>query len=390
MAFALRLAPVALAASLLVSEASVSTPARAEPPNTRATPVYVLSIWTDDADDQADALTQALRSRVRQAPAWSLLETSQSFETLSIALKCPPKPDGACLQRIGDQLHADHYVWGTMARRKAGGEVTADVHLWSRGKPSNEASESFSENLKDASDESLRGIAARLFGKLIGVGASGTLVVHAGKSSGSVLVDGAEKATLDAGTARLEVPVGSHTIAVRVAGFEAPEQAADVANGGEQDVSFTLSPSQREDRSEKDRSSFPVAKVLGYSAIVAGAGFLVAGGIEALNWLSDSNASSDDRRTIPRSVTDVCSDTAPAAVDACAKSKDAVSVSTLGWIFTGAGAVLLGTGIVLVASDHGSAAETNRAAAHGTPRAAVQLLPEIGPRAGSLHLRVDF
>ncbi|MGD0524874.1 MAG: hypothetical protein ABSE49_07015, partial [Polyangiaceae bacterium] len=91
---------------------SVGT-AHAEPPNARATPVYVLSIWTDDADDQADALTQALRSRVRQAQGWSLLETSQSFETLSIALKCPPKPDAACLQRIGDQLHADHYVWGT-------------------------------------------------------------------------------------------------------------------------------------------------------------------------------------------------------------------------------------------------------------------------------------
>ena len=36
-------------------------------------------------------------------------------ETLSIALKCPPKPDPACLKRIGDQLKADHYVWGTMA-----------------------------------------------------------------------------------------------------------------------------------------------------------------------------------------------------------------------------------------------------------------------------------
>ena len=78
----------------------------------------MLSLWTDDADDQADALTQALRSRVRQAQGWSLLETPQSFETLAIALKCPPKPDAPCLQRIGDQLHADHYVWGTMARKK--------------------------------------------------------------------------------------------------------------------------------------------------------------------------------------------------------------------------------------------------------------------------------
>ncbi len=127
---------------------AIPRPARAEPPNAKAMPVYVLSILTDDADDQADALTQALRSRVRQAPGWSLLETPQSFETLSIALRCPPTPDAACLQRIGDQLHADHYVWGTLAKKK-GGEVVADVHFWTRGKPQTDASETYSDNLKE-------------------------------------------------------------------------------------------------------------------------------------------------------------------------------------------------------------------------------------------------
>jgi hypothetical protein len=355
--------------------------------------VYVLSLWTDDADDQADALTQALRSRVRQVPAWSLLETNQSFETLAIALKCPPKPDGACLQRIGDQLHADHYLWGTMSRKRNAGEVTADLHLWSRGKPSSETGESFSENLKDASDESLRAIAARLFGKIVGSGASGTLVVHAGRGSGSVLVDGSEKATLEAGTARVEVPAGSHTIGVRVSGFEAAEQSFEVANGGEHDLTFTLASARHESRDEPGRSSFPVVKVLGYSAIVAGAGFLVAGGIEALNWVSDSNASSNDRQQIPRSVTDVCNDQAPAAVDACAKSKDATSVSTLGWVFAGAGAVLLGAGIVLVVSDHGPSEDKSASAtrgAAGATVAAVRVVPSVGPRAGALQLRIDF
>ncbi|HEY8089040.1 MAG TPA: hypothetical protein VIF09_14370, partial [Polyangiaceae bacterium] len=149
----IRVSPQArLALALLAATAAgaVSHPAHAEPPSAKATPVYVLSLWTDDADDQADALTQALRSRVRQAQGWSLLETPQSFETLAIALKCPSKPDAPCLQRIGDQLHADHYVWGTMAHKKGAGEVTADVHLWSRGKGDAETNESFTDNLKDA------------------------------------------------------------------------------------------------------------------------------------------------------------------------------------------------------------------------------------------------
>src|SRR5277367_2401780 len=68
--------------------------------------VYILALSTDDADDEADALTRALRGRVRQSDRWTLSETSQSFDTLAIALRCPPRPDAACLGRIGDQLRA--------------------------------------------------------------------------------------------------------------------------------------------------------------------------------------------------------------------------------------------------------------------------------------------
>ncbi len=201
-AFALAL--MALVVSIVLFH---SAPARAEPANGKATPVYVLSVWTNDVDDQADALTQALRSRVRQAPGWSLVETNQSFETLSIALRCPPTPNQLCLDRIGDQLHADHYVWGTMSKEKSG-EVTADLRLWTRGKPQTEATESYAENLKDPSDDALRSVAGRLFAKLTSSNTSGTLVVHAGTASGTVVVDGAPKGKLDEGIARIALPEG--------------------------------------------------------------------------------------------------------------------------------------------------------------------------------------
>jgi hypothetical protein len=394
MAHAFRHAHAALAAlvtSLLAP--LVSSPARAEPPNGRATPVYILTLWTDDSDDQADALTQALRSRVRQAAGWSLLETNQSFETLSIALKCPPKPDSSCLQRIGDQLHADHYVWGTMARKKGPGEVTADLHMWVRGKQSSEASETYSDNLKDASDESLRAVAARLFGRLApssaasAASAPGVIVVHAGRSSGSVLVDGVERGPLDGGTARLEVPAGPHTVSVRVSGFDASGQSTDVAGGSERELSFSLTPVRHEAEPGEAPSSFPVTRLLGYSALVVGVGFLVAGGVEGLNWINDSNASSSDRNLVPKSVTDVCAYQSQPAKDACDKSNDAKTVSTLGWIFGGVGAVLVGTGVVLITSGHGSEARRD---VSSTPRPTVQVLPEVGPRAGSLTVRVQF
>jgi hypothetical protein len=375
-----------------------SVPALAEPPNGKATPVYVLSVWTNDVDDQADALTQALRSRVRQAPGWSLAETNQSFETLSLALRCPATPNQSCLDRIGDQLHADHYVWGTMAKGK-GGQVSADIRLWSRGKPQVEASEIYSENLKDPGDAALRSVAGRLFAKVSGNGAAGTLVVHAGTGAGSVLVDGVARGKLDGGLGRVDITEGSHTVTVQVEGFTAPSQAITLQDGGEAEISFALSPTEavpspglvsETSQEPVEKKAFPARKVIGYSAVVAGVGLLVVGGIEGANWISDKNASDKDRNGVPESVTDVCATPVnAAAVDACKNSTNASRAAKLGWIFAGVGAVLAGTGIWLVLSDHGGDPAVEPAA-KATPRPRFDVLPALGARAGSLDVRLTF
>ena len=90
-----------LALSFLAS-AFAPRVARAEAPGAHAMPVHVLGIDSDDAEDQADALTLALRSRVRSAPGWSLQETQHTLSMWTAALRCPQRPDAACLARIGD------------------------------------------------------------------------------------------------------------------------------------------------------------------------------------------------------------------------------------------------------------------------------------------------
>jgi hypothetical protein len=379
-----------LTVALLATAALASVPrtAKAEPPSARATAVYVLTIWTEDADDQADALTQSLRSRVRQAQGWSLLETNQSFETLAIALKCPAKPDAACLTRIGDQLHADHYVWGTMGKKK--GEVTADMHLWSRGKGDEAVVETYSDNLKDASDESLKQIASKIFGRLTGGVTGGTLVVHAGTGSGRVFVDGVEKAALEGGVARVDIGSGPHTVAVRVPGFEAHAQQTSVPVGAEQEVTFALASASAAPVESDTHSAFPIRKVLTYSALVAGSGLLVGSAVEAGIWVSDSNKSHDDRTQVPANVTDVCAaEVNQFAQDACHKSKDAVTASTLAWVFGGAGAALLGTGLVLMMTDHGSS-EPGHDAGTAASKPRVDVLPLVGARGGAVDVRVTF
>ena len=106
----------------------------ADPPGPRAYPLYVLALDTDDVEDQAEALTGALRSRVRAAPGWSLNDTTVTLSMLTAALKCPRYPDAACLAKIAEQLKADRFVWGTM-QKAPGNAVKVDLHLWARNKP---------------------------------------------------------------------------------------------------------------------------------------------------------------------------------------------------------------------------------------------------------------
>jgi len=385
--------------------------ARAEPPSSHATPVYVLSVWTNDADDQADALTQQLRSRVRQVAGWSLLETTQSFETLAIALRCPPTPNQSCLDRIGEHLHADHYVWGTMAKEKAG-EVSADIRLWSRGKPSVEASETYSDNLKDPSDDTLRAIAGKLIAKVLGSTPTGVLVVHAGTGKGAVLVDGASKGHLDEGSARLNVPVGQHTISVRLSGFEAESKTVAIVEGTEEEVTVPLSaashdaseaPAQEAEPAPEHRSSgFPLRKALTVTAFVAGGLFLAGAIIEGVVWESDKSGSNSDRSSIPASVTDVCSSSQlagqpptvqNAAQDACSKNNSATGASTGAWVFGGVGLGLIATGVVLLVTDPGHPPSTEPAQASARPRVirpSVDVVPTFGPHVSGLGLRVTF
>jgi hypothetical protein len=312
--------------------------------------VYVLSIWTDDADDQADALTQALRWRVGQTPGWSLLQTNQSFETLAIALKCPPKPDPACLQRIGDQLKGDRYFWGTMDKKKgAPGELSTELHLWTRGKPDASVHGSYSESLKEPNDDSLRAIATNLFWKLTG--------------------------------AQPTAPTAS---------AEAGAQPPSMVSGGLQALPPQNPPNTPEAPVSTPPRRFPTRLVLAYSSVALGAGLIVASGIEAANWIGDSNRSNDDRKLVPRNVTDVCAEPVNAAAqDACNRSKDAAAEAALGWIFAGVGAVLVGTGVWLLATD---GAKTQPAAeeSRGQPSPRLELLPSLGRRETGVDVRVTF
>jgi hypothetical protein len=131
-----------------------------------------------------------------------------------------------------------------------------------------------------------------------------------------------------------------------------------------------------------------VRRVAVVSALVAGAVLGVAGGIEGIAWLEDSNDSKNDRKSVPSNVTNVCTtEVNSAALDACHRSRDAVVVSRLGWVFAGVGAALLGTGIYLMPGGQRSSSPRG-GSIPAKPR--VALFPILGTRGGALDLRVTF
>ena len=143
----------ALAAASVVMTANG---ARADAPGPNAPPIQVIAIRSDDAEDQADALTAALRNRVRALRGFSLGDGDYALEVLTLGLKCGEVPDEACQIKIGNQIRADRFVWGSVKRSKSAKQVVAELHLWTRGRTSTKTEFAFSDNLTAPGDDGLR------------------------------------------------------------------------------------------------------------------------------------------------------------------------------------------------------------------------------------------
>jgi hypothetical protein len=365
-------------------------PAAADSSTSHTVSVAVLAIDSDDAEEQADALTGALRSRVRASQGWSLIETTQSLGMIAAAFRCPVKPLSAdCAGRVSEQLKVERYIYGYITKGPQG-QVTAELHLFQRGKPDTVAKESYTENLKDQNDDTLRKIAQRLLDRL-GGNAVGVVVVRFGSETGDVVIDGEKHVPLDRGTARVELSPGSHSVEVVAGGQPAQKRTILVTAGKESTVELTAAkaPAETPPRAEKP---FPTRKVIGVAAMALG----VAGGALAIERLVKYNQLQNDLKNDPNygpdkflktnGTVDACDallvDGTPSA-NACQKSKDAKAVSTVGIVSAAAGGVFLLGGAYLFFFASGDDKE-------GTPQTGKAPKPVVTPTLGGLSVSGVF
>lgn len=366
--------------------------AGADPSTAHTVPVVVLALDSDDAEEQADALTGALRSRIRASQGWSLVETSQSLGMLTAALRCSSKPIGAdCEQRIGDQLKAERYVFGYVTKGPQAGHVTAEVHLYQKGKPDTVILESYADNLKDQNDDNVRAVASRILNRL-GGSALGTLVVRLERETGEVVIDGDKRVPLVKGAARLEISPGSHSVEVRASG--APQKRNVLVTVGKEtvvDLTVVVPPPD----ATKPPTPFPTRKVVGGALAAGGVALLVVGTINGLAFLDDQDKFAAhergpdlplDGRANGRNPSDLCdsADERSNHLTICKLNDERVRHSAIFWPTAIGGAVLVGAGAYFLFTD--SSSESDKKSAKRRPR----LVPTFGPREGGLVLSGSF
>lgn len=369
----------------------------------------VLTFESDDAEEQADAFTTALRARIKAAPGWTLSENTFSLGILTAALKC--RLDAPCLQRVGDQLKTDKFFWGKVTR-VGKTQVSVEAHHWQRGKHDSVVKETYSDDLRDPNSEGLKKVASRIFERLTNTLTTGTVSVKAGRHDGQVLVDGVLGGQLTGGQAVLELKPGSYAIEVRAEGFLPVRQQANVVVGAETQLSFELAAPAPPPEPVAPEKPFATRKFISYGLIGAGAVGGIIGVVQLVRWFS-AQSEIDDLRSQryglqtppgqpPAQVDDPCAGhpyaaNDPAAqkrlADACKMAPDGESISTVGFIAGGVGAALIGTGVVLLLTDKTpkdppvkglAPATTAKTEGHWT------VVPSIGPRQGSLHVGLTF
>ncbi len=376
-----------LAASLVAGAASASE---------RGVPVQVLTLTSDSAYENAQALTIALKRAVDRSRRYALGKGDFSLEVLMLSLGCTEPPNAACKRKIGATVGTEGFVWGQVERD--GKEVVASLHLWEASGAETDTTLRYAANLTDAADDLLLEIAERAFQELAG-GASTPLIVRGpdAVTGGELVLDGEPVGKLTEGRAELLVEPGDHEVRLRRPGKPDLVGQVTVTKHSRAELRLTVPPAEQHEQAAQERaheaeSTRSTRAYWGYGALGLGAA-LVGGGVWSA--LKVNDVDSDPRFMSYRSALakgkDVCDEaerdarldgtaTDPAYIRDQCSTLD--TFGALQYVFFGLGAAALGTGAYFLLTDGAPPEE----------QSGLLLTPSVAAdgRSGFMDLRLSF
>ncbi len=351
--------------------------------------IQVLTIYSNSAYTQAEALSIALKRVVDRSRDWSLGKGDFSLEVLTAALACDEVPDAACLQKIAKQIDSERFVWGQV--EKQGSQISGTIYFESpEGRE--QTAVSYSENLTDASDEALLQVAQSAFLEITGA-APGKLKISA-EHAQTVIVDDEAARKLTNGSLEFDLPGGEHQLTFSAPGYASETRTIQVVAGQLVEVRLSLRQAAGGgvdgSLGADTGAGMSTRKVIGIGTMGVGAVLLAGSVYSALQVNGVNNDESFGRyRSSVAQGEDVCelakagrrypSAPDPSGIaDQCSKAS---TFQTLQWVFAGAGVVAGGVGAYLFFG-----AEDEPATARRKPR----LDTRVGSGGGYMSLSLPF
>jgi hypothetical protein len=377
----MRVPQYGFATALVLSASMFAAPVHAAEPGPDTLPIHVISVQTMDADDQAEALTKALRQSVRAMPGWSQAEGDYSLEVLTLSLKCSDPPDAGCQSRIADQIRADRYVWGVLGKGKSN-NVEGELSFWVRGKGTTTYKLNYSANLTEAQDEALKKVAMDAILKLTDGPPKGEVKISAGGINAQVFVDGQPMGALTAGQGTIFVASGKHQLVVKAPGYA--DMTSDITVKPNSPTDVTVVPV-----AVGEKKPINWRLIGGIGAVAAGVGLGVGGLVKSLE-VNNLNKSEDwvGFRNQFESDANICEvatgGTVPSGVDGdrvkelCAQADTAQTMQIILYPLAG---IAAGAGIFLIATS---------GIAKGKPKTGWMVLPQFGPTGGKVDVGFSF
>lgn len=395
---ALALAVVAPLALPATAYCQAKKPAAAAPPSKTDT-LEILGIVSDDVEEQADALSEALRYQARQLPGVTVGKAVQTLDVMTTANKCPQSPDPTCQQEIAKQLKTTQYIWGIL-KKIPGEKVEVELHHYVKDKAERVHHGTYSVNLRDQNDEALRRTARLLLVELLQLKTGFVHVTGTGPmATCAVRLDGKDVGILRDGTLLAETTPGEHTITTD--GCPAFTGTAQVTASHEAIVTLTepgTKPIGVAPPREESKPYFTGRKIVAASMVGAGLASGIVSVVFLTQYLGNRSAPSDNdtwkispegQAAYGTSASKVCESDASRASAArffstggtvseiCGELDAAKRNSTISIITAAVGGALVVGGAVLWATD--SKHEGSKTAQH---KPKLRLEPSVGSTSG--------